>query len=1491
MFPQLTKVFGLANGSRHRDKRNRGENNGEQRLSVETLEPRQMLAATVVSQAIASQEPAFAAATAVSPADFDADGDVDGTDLAQWQSDYGPGGNADADGDGASSGLDFLAWQRQYTGSLNETAAAVGTTLFSDNFSTDTTGGYMPVVTEGNDTSHTVAFLYDGAGQRAQVSSEDNGKVLFSQTGLTSTDSGTFSIDFNPTEKYPFGGNLWVRLMQDANNYYEIENTDGYGAGEIRKFVGGNTTPVETASFTAEYSQGNNYTISIDFSPTNTTVTAFGDVLTLNTNTASINVDSFEVEASQQTAYFDNISLEEAAPVLFSDNFSTNTIDPPNDNYTESASIAPNGNPRALATFVYDDTGDRAQVVSEDNLGIVFSQNVTATESGKFSIDFDPTKKFPLGGVLKIRLLQDANNYYEIENTDGYGAGEIRKFVGGNTTPVETVPFAAEYTQNTNGQNPPYTIEIDFSPTETTVNAFGETRMFNTDTTAINVDSFEVDVFQQTAFFDNIELTGSGSTFGGTSPVEDWVTIAGDTLYNNNSAGTNSPEADDADGDTIAANFSPVTLANDGDFIELTGSVTFDTAMRGDQFRWGLYDGDDSLTVIGQDSPAWNGYFAFAPRITSPFAGRLFSHVGAAGTNPASVAASTQLGTDAISGTNTYGNSTVPGNIPLNFSLRVEKTGSNTADVTGHIDNGDPNVLSVTGTESVSGATLSTLSFDSAAFFMGSQFGDGNDATFSNIEVTTGSGASGDTQAPTVPTGLSATPVSSSQIDLSWTASTDNVGVDGYKIYRDGVELPQNPTNTTYQDVGLTPLTNYSYTVAAYDIAGNLSAQSAPATATTQAATGNTYYISPTGSDTTGDGTEANPWGSLKKAHDNLSPGDTVLVRGGDYYNNQSQDMSYINSSGNRVTAAWTASGTPGNPITIAAYPGETPTFHRNSGGQHFLSFRAPDSLPEGVGIQYVTVDGLTVDGYQNAFAMRGCRTFVNNTTWSYDDCADAVDGNGNPIPANFRHIDNIIIRNNHIINTFEHSIYPGAQVRNLEIYNNRIENPGHHGIHLFHETGVIGGEIYNNIVSGGKVGIGVYTEADGVNVYNNTIYNQTSSGFRFGDVVDVVVANNIVVETKLGVPAIRSTTVLGEIADFTFKNNIYYNTAGNSVANWNNTAYRTLGDWLDVTVINGIQHDTNSLADNPQLVNVANGDFHLISNSTIISPAIDAGIATNSPSTDFEGNMRPVDGDGVGGAQYDIGAYEYVPGSSLRAEQGEVAEGHATPINTTALAPIVEEATRRWETAGFDTAVLDDVDVSVGSLGGAQLATRSGNNITIDVDAAGYGWFVDRTPGRDNEYVSGEATRGVASRRMDLLTAVSHELGHVLGLPHDAAGATPTVMHDSLDVGQRRTAHEEPGKVSQTAKGELFDAALATFGGRDGLPTGRQHSAPARFVPEALDVLAQGFALDRRRQRDLPVGRFSRDNEHDFGQTERDQEEVLDDLFADFEEVLASQL
>jgi hypothetical protein len=185
------------------------------------------------------------------------------------------------------------------------TINASGTSLFSDDFSTDTTGDYTVVDTwtQGG----TGQFLYDSAGQRLNVLTGDNIGLMFSHT-LPSLDTGTFSFDFLPTVKYPYGGWLHIRLKQDDNNYYEIDNTDGYGPKWAQKVVNG--VVVETVDFQSEYSQNNNYHIVIDFSPGRTTVSAFGETLTLSTDSNPIVVNSFEIELEQQDAYFDNFVYE-----------------------------------------------------------------------------------------------------------------------------------------------------------------------------------------------------------------------------------------------------------------------------------------------------------------------------------------------------------------------------------------------------------------------------------------------------------------------------------------------------------------------------------------------------------------------------------------------------------------------------------------------------------------------------------------------------------------------------------------------------------------------------------------------------------------------------------------------------------------------------------------------------------------------------------------------------------------------------------------------------------------------------------------------------------------------------------------------------------------------------------------------------------------------------------------------------------------------------
>ncbi|MFE1443495.1 cellulase family glycosylhydrolase [Streptomyces sp. NPDC058739] len=97
-----------------------------------------------------------------------------------------------------------------------------------------------------------------------------------------------------------------------------------------------------------------------------------------------------------------------------------------------------------------------------------------------------------------------------------------------------------------------------------------------------------------------------------------------------------------------------------------------------------------------------------------------------------------------------------------------------------------------------------------------------------------GPGDPTDTQAPTAPTGLTSSAVTSTGVTLSWTPSTDNVRVTGYDVYRGSAKVTATPvTGTTYTDAGLTPATAYQYTVRARDAAGNVSPASAALTVTT----------------------------------------------------------------------------------------------------------------------------------------------------------------------------------------------------------------------------------------------------------------------------------------------------------------------------------------------------------------------------------------------------------------------------------------------------------------------------------------------------------------------------------------------------------------------------------------------------------------------------------------------------------------------------------
>ncbi len=134
-------------------------------------------------------------------------------------------------------------------------------------------------------------------------------------------------------------------------------------------------------------------------------------------------------------------------------------------------------------------------------------------------------------------------------------------------------------------------------------------------------------------------------------------------------------------------------------------------------------------------------------------------------------------------------------------------------------------------------------------------------------------------------------------------------------------------------------------------------------------------------------------------------------------------------------------------------------------------------------------------------------------------------------------------------------------------------------------------------------------------------------------------------------------------------------------------------------------------------------------------------------------------------------------------------------------LDPIVTAAIAQWTEALGNgdprLASLGDVRVSVADLAGGKLGYAEGSTILIDADAAGHGWFIDFTP-YDNSEFSAQGKNGgfvavgssPAVGDIDLLTVVTHEMGHVLGF-EDLNPNANLLMSGSLDEGVRRL----PGK------------------------------------------------------------------------------------------------
>ncbi len=142
------------------------------------------------------------------------------------------------------------------------------------------------------------------------------------------------------------------------------------------------------------------------------------------------------------------------------------------------------------------------------------------------------------------------------------------------------------------------------------------------------------------------------------------------------------------------------------------------------------------------------------------------------------------------------------------------------------------NTFTTTGTKSHSTTLTGLTNNTSYTRYIRCQDSGGLESTPGYIISFSVAAGSSDTTVPSVPAGLTANPISSTQINLSWTASTDNVAVTGYELQRCAGASCTNftslstPTGTTYNNTGLTAGTTYRYKVRARDAASNWSAYS-----------------------------------------------------------------------------------------------------------------------------------------------------------------------------------------------------------------------------------------------------------------------------------------------------------------------------------------------------------------------------------------------------------------------------------------------------------------------------------------------------------------------------------------------------------------------------------------------------------------------------------------------------------------------------------------
>jgi hypothetical protein len=417
------------------------------------------------------------------------------------------------------------------------------------------------------------------------------------------------------------------------------------------------------------------------------------------------------------------------------------------------------------------------------------------------------------------------------------------------------------------------------------------------------------------------------------------------------------------------------------------------------------------------------------------------------------------------------------------------------------------------------------------------------------------------------------------------------------------------------------------------------------------------YYVSSQGNDSN-PGTQYTPWQTIQKAADTLTAGETVYIRAGRYPE--------------RVLPQH--SGESGSEITYAAYPGEEAVIDG-------ADIELPDDL---VGLfeiadqSYIRLSGLWVINagpYANnagVLVNRSSHIIIENIT-TFNTASSGI---------GVWESDDILIEGNLV----EAGGGGGGQEcitvagsSDFQVRNNVVKDCQKEGIDA--KDGSSNGRIIQNLVEHSRV-VGIYVDAwdkstHDILVAQNTVYGSLeSSGFTIaseqgGQLSNIRLENNIAYGNHTyGIEISRCCVESHPMDTITIINNTLYNNGvewgggiiadnaqAQNVVIRNNIASQNLtfqiaravdvpveNVTIDHNLIDGFRgyedevYGDEFIEADPGFVDPYTGDFHL----NIDSPAVDAGSGLDAPENDFDGDLRPQDGDGEGAPQVDIGADEF---------------------------------------------------------------------------------------------------------------------------------------------------------------------------------------------------------------------------------------------------------